>query len=103
MNLKEFEAWKAETAKSKGAWRLDQIHCTFDDTLLYKGGESGIFATIRGRTVEFGRYEGAIPHIGEACFTNVWVHEAGDTQLARWYLARAGGPQIAALLGVQVG
>ena len=69
MTPEEFEAWKAETAKSQNAWRIDPCHDYPEDTLIYRGGESGHYIMITLDTVSLGTYEGAIPHIGEALFT----------------------------------
>ena len=78
MTKAEFTAWQAETERSRGQWIVDSIHngqprvgekpedC---HALVYRGGVNGwcLWVWASGR-VEIGRYEGAIPHIGEASF-----------------------------------
>jgi hypothetical protein len=73
MTQQEARGWLAATARSRHAWRLDEIHCTPDDALIYKGGQMGYYVNLRkvgaAWGVEVGTYEGAFPHIGEAAFT----------------------------------
>jgi hypothetical protein len=71
MTQDEARAWLNATERSRMGWQLDQIHCTSDDALIYKGGSrSGYYINLRkiGNThcVDIGTYEDAIPHIGDA-------------------------------------
>ena len=68
MTEREFEAWTAETARSRGSWLLDPVFQASGRTMFYRGGEDGTYVTIVGAEVEVGSYEGAVPHIGEALF-----------------------------------
>ena len=78
MTKQEFDAWKAETARSRNQWIMDEIHNGRDgqDLVVFKGGEDGQFIRIdQSGLCELGSYEGAIPHIGEALFTITGVHK----------------------------
>lgn len=67
----EYDLWLAETKKSEYQWMLDEItRLNKGDLLLYKGGMDGIFIEIqKDGLLLIGKYEGAIPHIGDAIFT----------------------------------
>ena len=70
MNQAEFDYWSAVTASSKHKWVEDEIYRhNGRGSFYYTGGEDGIYieATKEGQ-LQYGRYEGAIPHIGEAIF-----------------------------------
>lgn len=59
--------------------------CTRDpDTTDGEAGFNVKLTTRRVRRglVEAGTFEGALPHIGEACFTSKWQHEFPDLQRA---------------------
>lgn len=61
MDRKEYDAWIEETNKSKFSWQMDQVAWNNrTEMLFYCGGADG--------QLTMGRYEGAIPHIGEAMF-----------------------------------
>lgn len=82
MTKEEFELWKAETAKSQNKWQIDPIHNKPTDTLIYKGGQDGFFVNIHNNKVVLGKYEGAMPHIGEALFKPIGVVECKDNNEA---------------------
>ena len=70
MNAQEFKEWQAVTASSTNHWTVDT--CQMQNTnrvLAYIGGASGAFVEIdaTGKATA-GRYDGAVPHIGEALF-----------------------------------
>ena len=83
MTPEEAKAWIACTERSRTAWRLDEIHRTVHDALIFKGGKMGYFVNIRRLyndkmrprlalnfwVVQIGTYDDAFPHIGEASFT----------------------------------
>jgi hypothetical protein len=71
MTRQEMTAWKHETARSDTAWRMDAIHNGQGgtDMLLYKGGVAGVYVAVaRDGEATSGRYDYAMPHIGEAEF-----------------------------------
>lgn len=70
MTKKEFLAWALHTERSTKGWQVDecQLH-NHGLILMYHGGESGTFVWIENKTVTVGKYEFAVPHIGEALFT----------------------------------
>lgn len=67
-----FEQWTKWTAATTNKWTIDPIHNGLGNAalLVHRGGTNGVWARIeRNGMVRLGTYEGAIPHIGEACFT----------------------------------
>lgn len=68
----EFSAWAKFTMGSAGHWHIDPIHASAEDFLAFcplpSEPSSGIYVNIRGGVLETGRYQDAIPHIGEAFF-----------------------------------
>lgn len=93
MNKQEYESWLEETAKSVGAWRVDEVTWANSGTILAYHGAPPAGAT--GRYVEIehngrlsvGTYADAIPHIGEACFTEIGAIQYQDFATA-WKAAR---------------
>ena len=70
MTQKELEQWQAVTNVSRYSWVEDSItRLNGRGALYYIGGKDGCFmrATPEGK-LTIGTYEGAFPHIGEACF-----------------------------------
>lgn len=70
MTKQEFENWQEVTAQSKYAWQSDPIRkLNGNGALFYTGGEDGCYMSIDPTgLLMIGTYEGAVPHIGEACF-----------------------------------
>lgn len=70
MTTQEFQDWKQVTESSRFNWVVDQAQLRNSNRyLIYKGGQSGQFISIEpDGTASIGNYDGAIPHIGEACF-----------------------------------
>lgn len=70
MTQGEMEQWKNLTNNSKNSW-IEDIATSLNGRgeLYYIGGVNGCFMRIMpdGKLM-VGTYEGAIPHIGEACF-----------------------------------
>lgn len=70
MTQGEMEQWKNLTNNSKNSW-IEDIATSLNGRgeLYYIGGVDGCFMRIMpdGKLM-VGTYEGAIPHIGEACF-----------------------------------
>lgn len=91
MTKKEFESWKEETARSANKWQLDLIHCTMKDALFFKGGENGDYLWIKNNKVTIGKYFHAIPHIGEAIFTQQTIVVCKDNYDAWKRLEKSGG------------
>ena len=85
MDEAEFEAWAKFTAQSAGNWTLDFAQMHNNGISLYycglpKDPSRGIYVQITppgldksgeysGAVLETGRYEDAVPHIGEAVFS----------------------------------
>lgn len=93
MTKQEFDAWKKETEKSVSNWQFDEVQYHNNNVLLfYKGGENGSFINIdpTGLTL-FGEYNGAIPHIMEACFTVTHRSKWETQKVAFTRLCKAGG------------
>lgn len=74
MTKAEYNAWLAETLRSRERWAVDPIQWLNHGRLLfYKGGCDGHYVEIeREGAVTVGTYEGALPHIGEAMFRPLW-------------------------------
>jgi hypothetical protein len=71
MTEKEFAYWQAITESSRFRWVEDEIYrLNGRGAFYYSGGENGVYMRIeKDGLLTAGRYEGAIPHIGEAFFT----------------------------------
>ncbi len=96
MTRNEFDAWMAETDASRLQWREDVIYrLNGRGFMYYSGGEDGVFvrADSDGKLVA-GRYEGAIPHIGEALFRPVVTKQFDNPSRAFTAMAEAGGIQF---------
>jgi len=93
MTRQEFEHWKAVTESSRYHWREDPVtHLNGRGALYYTGGESGIYIMITGAGhLTIGTYEGAVPHIGEACFTKKAEHTFKDFNEGFQYACQLGG------------
>jgi hypothetical protein len=71
MTLKEFSAWSIVMEGSRFCWVVDPVLlANSGDFLAYRGGsEMGRYCLIhKNGAIEVGAYQGAFPHIGEACF-----------------------------------
>ena len=70
MTKEEIQAWLARTESSRFRWTEDEVfRLNGRGVKYYRGGENGVYAEIhRDGRIEIGKYDGAIPHIGEAYF-----------------------------------
>lgn len=67
--MTNYELWLKKTQESRSRWILDEVsYHNKGEVLAHKGGTDGVFITVRNNVLGVGMYEGAIPHIGEACF-----------------------------------
>lgn len=93
MTAKEFKYWQAVTESSRHSWREDSVtRLNGQGALYYTGGESGIFMRVTADgELTVGTYEGAIPHIGEACFSKKAEHKCRDFNEGFQYVCQLGG------------
>ena len=93
MTQQEFEYWQAVTGSSRYHWREDPVtHLNGRGALYYTGGESGIYIRITETgQLTVGTYEGAIPHIGEACFQKKAEHAFKNFNEGFQYACQLGG------------
>lgn len=92
MTAEEFKAWTEETASSKYHWKSDPIQASLGRYLFYMGGQDGKFIEIdRDGKVTVGTYEGAIPHIGEACFFVKFTKQFESKEKALQRVLECGG------------
>lgn len=77
MTEKEFTDWTAKTQGSRHRWTEDDIvRLNGRGALFYRGGEDGVYLRVhKNGWLELGRYEGAVPHIGEASFAVLAKHQ----------------------------
>lgn len=71
MTIQEYAAWTNTTNQSRNVWTRDECfeHNQKLSLFAYFGGENGVYVRItKEGELEVGRYDGAIPHIGEAGF-----------------------------------
>jgi hypothetical protein len=117
MTKLEFDLWKQVTAASRRGWVIDPIQlANHSRVLAYKGGESGTYVEIEPNgKMAIGVYEGAVPHIGEAIFTEQGIKQfdtAADAykkasdefkipNLYRWSQQGLSSQEIAARLGAR--
>ena len=89
-------AWLAVTASSRFKWVEDDIfRLNGRGAMYYTGGEDGIYMRIQNDgKLEAGKYEGAIPHIGEAIFTVVAVRQFDSFSEAYKAAMESGGKQF---------
>lgn len=92
MNKQEFISWTLATERSKKGWMVDEamLH-NRNEILMYHGGEDGTYVWIVDTTVTVGKYEGAIPHIGEASFQPTGTRTFPNTDKAHSAVANATG------------
>ena len=93
MTQKEFEYWQAVTGSSRHHWMEDPVtSLNGRGALYYTGGESGVYIRItEAGYLTVGTYEGAVPHIGEACFTKKAEHTFQDFNEGFQYACQLGG------------
>ncbi len=93
MTQQEFEHWQAVTESSQHQWVEDEpTRLNGRGALYYIGGESGVYIWILKKgDVMVGTYEGAIPHIGEACFSMKARQECKDFNEGFQYACQLGG------------
>lgn len=93
MTQQEFEHWKAITDSSVDHWVEDNItRLNGNGGLYYTGGEDGHYMRLSpDGKLTVGTYEGAYPHIGEACFTPKAAHQYGDINEAFEVACQLGG------------
>jgi hypothetical protein len=96
MTEKEYADWKAVTESSRFRWVEDEIYrLNGRGAFYYSGGEDGVYMRIeKDGLLEAGRYEGAIPHIGEAMFTRQIEKQYADFNAAYTAALEAGGKQF---------
>jgi hypothetical protein len=99
MDANEYAAWKVETARSETRFILDEIHWyNRKEILLFKGGVDGVYVWIfNDGTATIGTYEGAVPHIGEAMFTEIHRNKVADNAVdaLRIIIAKMKQPKLA--------
>jgi hypothetical protein len=98
MTEKEFAYWSAKTQSSSHRWTEDDIvSLNGRGAMYYLGGTDGIYLRVHndGR-LELGKYEGAVPHIGEAFFDVLAGRQMKNYDAAFAAAIRLGGTQLAA-------
>lgn len=79
MDENELKAWTDFTDGSADRWTVDPVHDgSREDLLLFVGGRSGRFIHAYHEDMIVGRYEDAVPHIGEASFTVLYREAHGS-------------------------
>jgi hypothetical protein len=96
MTEKEYLNWKAVTESSRFRWVEDEIfRLNGRGAFYYSGGEDGVYMKIqKDGLLEAGRYEGAVPHIGEAMFMPQIEKQYADFNAAYTAALEAGGKQF---------
>jgi len=96
MTESEYLKWKAVTESSRFHWVEDAIYrLNGRGTFYYTGGEDGIYLSIdKDGLLTVGWYKGAIPHIGEAVFTEELKKQYADYNAAYTAALEAGGTQL---------
>lgn len=92
MTKKEYREWQELTAASETHWVLDEITwLNQHEALLYRGGQNGAYILAKADgTAEIGKYEGALPHIGEAMFHPLYSNKVGKNAKAALHIALNG-------------
>jgi hypothetical protein len=92
-----YTAWENFCKASRGRWTVDPIHNGQNGArlLMFRGyatGEgdegSGVYIELEfnktgGAAVRAGSYDGAFPHIGDACFKVRWVKHFTSAESAK--------------------
>ncbi len=96
MTDSEWRQWMDVTANSQYQWTTDEVtRQNGRGELYFLGGESGIYMRIQPEgTISIGTYEGAIPHIGEALFTQKAVRDCGSFDQAFQKAVELGGKKF---------
>jgi hypothetical protein len=96
MTEKEYAYWKAVTESSRFRWVEDEIYrLNGRGALYYSGGEDGVYIRIdKDGLLTAGRYEGAIPHIGKATFSEQIEKQYADFNAAYTAMLEAGDKQF---------
>ena len=91
-----FSAWISATESKRYRWVEDEIYrLNGRGAMYYTGGEDGVYMRISNDgKLEAGRYEGAIPHIGEALFHTAVVRQFGSFADAYKAAMETGGRQF---------
>lgn len=96
--------WSAYMRSLRGTWSVDPVHNGSSGRLLVfrpdqDDATRGVYVELDTRTgkCSAGRYEDAVPHLGDAFFLPRWTHHFPPTkELAARMFARLGlGPSIA--------
>lgn len=89
----ELKQWMAVTENSQYRWTEDEItRRNGRGALYYFGGEDGVYIRIEPEgKLSVGTYEGALPHIGEAFFTQRAVEDCGSFDQAFQKAVELGG------------
>lgn len=89
----EAKQWIAVTKTSQYQWTEDEsVRRNGRGALYYFGGESGVYLRIQPNgMLSVGTYEGAYPHIGEACFTQEGTVDCGSFNQAFQRALEVGG------------
>lgn len=92
----EYAHWIAKTESSRYRWTEDEIfRLNGRGAMYYHGGTDGIYLQIHKEgLVEFGKYEGAIPHIGDAMFQVLAEKQTKDFNEAFAVAMNWGGKQF---------
>lgn len=98
MTKEEFAYWQGRTESSRNKWTEDEIfRLNGRGAFYYIGGEDGQYIEInKSGLLEIGKYEGAIPHIGEAIFTMQAKRQCKDFDDAFKTAVTAGGKKFLA-------
>ena len=98
MTNEELEYWQAVTASSEGKWVEDYIYrLNGRGAFFYKGGVDGIYIEAQSDgLLTVGRYEGAIPHIGDAIFSIKLEQKYDSYNEAFENMCKLGGRQLMA-------
>uniref|UniRef100_S0DDR4 Uncharacterized protein n=1 Tax=termite gut metagenome TaxID=433724 RepID=S0DDR4_9ZZZZ len=96
MTKDEFAGWQAVTESNRFKWVEDEIfRLNGRGSFYYTGGEDGIYMKIhKDGKLEGGTYEGAVPHIGEACFQVKATQQCKDYSEAFTAAMEAGGKKF---------
>jgi hypothetical protein len=79
MDKMEYHRWVMFTRSRRGHWTIDQVHNGENGQrfLAYCPNQldatRGVYVALeRDGRCSSGKYDGAIPHIGDACFQAMW-------------------------------
>lgn len=79
MDAQEYKAWSDYMKLCRGWWTLDPIHDGINahDLLVFFANpvhpDEGVYISVsRTGLVDAGKFDSAVPHIGDAVFTSFW-------------------------------